>query len=456
MRRNIITTGSKAGLVIALAGLATTYLAGNASAQTFSLDDNPTQPLVSPAVPPLKGAEDPYGQNLPATMAGLMPPSPSLIVGPFFDGDLLLPGAGVPWYDIGTPWVYYLDAVTGNHWDDDQPPFHEEVLLRFSVARETTGLPGSASLVEAMLEQQPGDIYETEAWFLHPIHFVGTLGPGPFAGFLPTVGTGGLNILYIDESQLMLTAGNGVGNLRPPGVPCPPIMPGTHDNVDAFNEFPLPTLDVDGDMITDCDFYFSTPPAEWFLQGFVPAHIYDVPAGQPGFPAGAPPYAWSWQMGLDSLYQGEEGEDNIDSLVVWDLGARLGPAWGGPGAEPAMDFALFTLSPGSASLMVLGLSPGTVFFTDFTGAFAVYALEVDLGLDSRFTIEWANVDALEVFQKFGNICVGDLDGDGDTDQSDLGILLGAYGTSGAGDLDGDGDTDQSDLGILLGDYGCVP
>ncbi|MCK4871820.1 MAG: hypothetical protein KAS72_03750 [Phycisphaerales bacterium] len=53
-------------------------------------------------------------------------------------------------------------------------------------------------------------------------------------------------------------------------------------------------------------------------------------------------------------------------------------------------------------------------------------------------------------------CVGDLDGDGDTDQSDLGILLAAYELTAAGDLDGDGDTDQSDLGILLADYGCVP
>ncbi len=53
-------------------------------------------------------------------------------------------------------------------------------------------------------------------------------------------------------------------------------------------------------------------------------------------------------------------------------------------------------------------------------------------------------------------CEADLDGDGDTDQSDLGILLAAYQTTDAGDLDGDGDTDQSDLGILLADYGCTP
>jgi predicted outer membrane repeat protein len=53
-------------------------------------------------------------------------------------------------------------------------------------------------------------------------------------------------------------------------------------------------------------------------------------------------------------------------------------------------------------------------------------------------------------------CPADLDGDGDTDQSDLGILLADWGCQSdcTGDLDGDGDTDQADLGILLGDWGC--
>ena len=53
-------------------------------------------------------------------------------------------------------------------------------------------------------------------------------------------------------------------------------------------------------------------------------------------------------------------------------------------------------------------------------------------------------------------CLGDLDGDGDVDHADLGILLGDWGcTDGdcAGDCDGDGDTDQADLGVVLALWG---
>ena len=57
-------------------------------------------------------------------------------------------------------------------------------------------------------------------------------------------------------------------------------------------------------------------------------------------------------------------------------------------------------------------------------------------------------------------CTGDLDGDGDTDLADLGILLADFGCvlpgPCSGDLDNDGDTDLADLGILLADFGCTP
>ncbi|MCA9285809.1 MAG: CHRD domain-containing protein [Phycisphaerales bacterium] len=53
------------------------------------------------------------------------------------------------------------------------------------------------------------------------------------------------------------------------------------------------------------------------------------------------------------------------------------------------------------------------------------------------------------------VCIGDLNDDGVVDGSDLGILLGSWGTP-DNDLNGDGDVDGSDLGILLGAWGPCP
>jgi FG-GAP-like repeat/FG-GAP repeat len=52
-------------------------------------------------------------------------------------------------------------------------------------------------------------------------------------------------------------------------------------------------------------------------------------------------------------------------------------------------------------------------------------------------------------------CLGDLDGDRDIDQNDLGILLAAYEVDDGGDIDGDGVTGQPDLGLLLANFGRV-
>jgi len=52
-------------------------------------------------------------------------------------------------------------------------------------------------------------------------------------------------------------------------------------------------------------------------------------------------------------------------------------------------------------------------------------------------------------------CPGDLDGDREVDQADLGILLAAWKSSAEGDLNCDGLTNHSDLGILLAHWGKV-
>ncbi len=55
-------------------------------------------------------------------------------------------------------------------------------------------------------------------------------------------------------------------------------------------------------------------------------------------------------------------------------------------------------------------------------------------------------------------CIADVDGDGDTDGADLGVLLGAWGSPSGplGDINADGSVDGSDLGILLASWGPCP
>jgi hypothetical protein len=264
--------------------------------------------------------------------------------------------------------------------------------LRFSVDRLSSGAAGSAVASQAALNQQPADIYQSTRSFFDPLAFVGTLVGAPFAGVLPAAVAGvPSNWVVLDDSLFGLLAG---GALFPQSVPAPAIGPATHDNIDSYNEVPL---DANGDGLFDVFSYFTVNPDEALVSGLFPADIFDVAAGTGGSPA--IPYATPPMMGLDVA--GGAGSDSIDALVVFDQGGLGGPGNGGPGAEPGKDFALFSLAPGSASLVAFNLNAADVFFTDFTGAFAVYASDVDLGLvgapGGRPTAG-DNIDGLEIWR----------------------------------------------------------
>ena len=88
--------------------------------------------------------------------------------------------------------------------------------------------------------------------------------------------------------------------------------------------------------------------------------------------------------------------------------------------------------------------------TDHLEVRYTYSTRLDMGITN-----WdSGVGNYVYYNQLG--CVGDLDGDGDTDVDDITLLLSDYGcTSGCpGDLDGDGDTDVDDLALLADDYGC--
>ena len=89
-------------------------------------------------------------------------------------------------------------------------------------------------------------------------------------------------------------------------------------------------------------------------------------------------------------------------------------------------------------------------------------------MDLQWEVGLTRADStdIEVITTYGSDvpvseCAGDIDGDGDTDHSDLGALLAAWCTHEGdpnwnpnADLDGDGHVGHGDLGILLSDWGC--
>jgi len=348
----------------------------------------------------LNTAEDPYLLGLPATVAGFTAPSPSMFAFGYFPGLPLGPviGPGVPPHLV-PPNGDFINALS-NDKELIDPGIAPMIFLEFTVDRATTGLAGTPLSVEAGFFQQPGDVYTSTAAFAHPGFFPGTLVPGivpavpTFGGILPTAGIGGGNVLTFDESVFGMTAVGIPGVLTPPGVPTPPTAPGMKDNMNAWNNTPI---DVTGDLINDVDYFFSVPPIQGFITGVSPGDIFDVAAG--GGATVPIPYAPAFAAGLDSFgFQ----TDDLDALILWDNGIPLGPAWGGPGGEAFIDYALFSLAPGSATLFALlaaGLpvDPATIFFTDFSGAFGIYAFGTDLGIlpVDMFGAPFANVDGID-------------------------------------------------------------
>ena len=84
-------------------------------------------------------------------------------------------------------------------------------------------------------------------------------------------------------------------------------------------------------------------------------------------------------------------------------------------------------------------------------------LELDSGLNAHIVFTYTGESGRGLYRAVVPKCPGDVDGDGDTDHSDLGLLLADWGCSGGdcvGDLNNDGNTDQADLGILLADWNC--
>lgn len=342
--------------------LITVCLLRAADAQmVFSLDNNPQAAIgLDPVVVGGgTGAEDPFG------FVGIaLAPSPSLTVGPFSDATLLqsgIPSGGnTPDVHVNAPaGVNFIDALSGAA----PPPMGNAIRLAFSVDRQTVGTLGTPLAQQAARNQQPGDVFGSQQVFPDPLANLYPPGVG-FVGAASTLPAGG-NMLLTDESALTLTATGTPGSLIGPEITAAPIAAGTHDNIDALYFKPF---DADADMLADENVYFSVNPDQPGLEPLYgsAADIF-VLQGE-----AANVFAPAMNLGLDLL---GPNTDDVDALLLFDLGVA-------GVLEPGLDVALFSLSPGSASLEdVNPLSPGDVFVTDFQNRFMVYATVCNLGMD---------------------------------------------------------------------------
>ena len=220
----------------------------------------------------------------------------------------------------------------------------------FSASRPSVGMAGTPFSVEAGNNQAASDLWRTLLTAGSPAASMAACAPfGPPAP----------HFLHRNQTAYNLARTAAAGAAVAPG----------QDNIDAVE---LDVLDFTGDDIHDVDVYFSLDAASPSLIASG-ADIYFSPAASGFFV----PFAFPAALGL-------AGGDNLDSLVMWDR-VNLGIA------DAGVDFALFSLAPGSPTLVAMGASPADIFVTSFAGGFCLFSPAGQLGL-----LGGDNVDGLDV------------------------------------------------------------
>jgi hypothetical protein len=185
----------------------------------------------------------------------------------------------------------------------------------------------------------------------------------------------------------------------------------------------------------------------------------DVPVGMENFsrPEGVSnPGEGGNSTGYVGVQRGVAGEMNLIQLGGGQN--TFGVAGQSIGTDPNVDA---NIAKGVATLLVAGsfTAPTTTGQYTFTLQDAVANTITQVNTPPAYSpVDGGAVSYVNQSITFTVPIIGDLDGDGDVDLSDLAGLLGSYGvTSGAtcaeGDWDGDGDVDLADLASLLGNYG---
>ena len=321
--------------------------------------------------------------------------SGALGVGP---GPHAPPPAGAPTQTV--PGAFGLaanDNVNAMSYGKDAGDF-----LHFSVDPDAVGQVGTDVNFEAVVSPIPvipasfspsmpandngGDPGEEAAGDIFISQRFSDFGAWGYRRFMPAYGQSKLNSLEVDEVFLGLQASAATGTIL--GAP--------EDDLDALEMSDTGDaawgVDVNGDGLVDADVtrnaFFSLDPWSPTITG-----------------SGGALDACDILVSRDasrSFFVFADGVTDIDLLAEDDLDALILSDIVTPGElDLGLDEALFSLAPGSASVALLGISPGDVFYTDFNRAFnpflhwklggSMYATAESLGL-----LVTDNLNALDI------------------------------------------------------------
>lgn len=254
--------------------------------------------------------------------------------------------------------------------------------IYFSGDTLSLGVPGTDYDHQQMRGQAAGDRYVTNGSTTLSPRAVMAAGGGNaaaivaplFFGVSPLTGlVGGLHVLSVNQ-----TFYNEIPTV-------PPMMFNLLPVIDDMDALELETFDPNLNNVHDRPIFFTLDPISPSLLGSA-ADVFvspPAPAG-PGFGL----YAGFAALGLVAL-------DQVDAIAVWDDGNLIAAAM------PLVDFAIFSLAPGSPSLApgspivdcipAPGCSAADIFVTDFQGASVLFLSAQAIGMQAA-----DNVDALDV------------------------------------------------------------
>jgi hypothetical protein len=348
-------------------------------------------------------------------------------------------------FGVGPLWAPGL----GNNVDgisNNEIPAQQHVVY-FSADDQSIGLPGTHYDHQAVRQQAAGDRFVTNgftSWNVPSVLF-GGLGPAMVNG---PVFPGPPNLLSANQTRY-----NEIPTIPPTqfNTYVPPVGTTVMDDMDALEVTPL---DLNGDQGQDMPLYFTLDAAS--------PDLTTIHAGATGGTIlAAPPYAPPFVV--SSVYApfnllGLSPMDEIDALAVWDLNSDLQ-------AAPGVDYALFSLAPGSPTLAQMGWSPADVLATGFMGNSLLYLPAAALGMLPSDNIDGLDVEPFvgpgsveiwdEILEEF---LPADFEEDGDVDELDLGRWQAGYGigtSHSEGDADGDGDVDGRDFLVWQRQFGSM-